>query len=382
MQIPIEILERIGSRAKRVASPEVNLEQIRREDKSTRMEWWEELKANKKEYDDLSSDRDKFLESNMALARLKLILSFIDNKETPPEHSFRNQELDLLRDFEQFLIYDRLSAEEVKEYVRSGREEGGIVNLAKQAAVGGYDQIYKIIEQRNIPSDLAFAMQRIYKDRIEKMEIAASEMKLSDIYKEVEKVEVRGVNSKDIQLLERSYIIQLEKRLKKPDNAIKWNKWCKVARINRLKKIYKEMKALKPVSMAVFKETMPHALGISAINKERGLLIFRKPVLTLEVKVLSDYKELHLSGHEAAEITSGELMLHIEEAKKKAKKGTHVLALAATTHWEEKAIVRAREGVEVFSPNLCLVLINLREKRIHYNAYDERLEKVVPFLEA
>ena len=379
--MPIEVLERLGSRSKRIASPEVNLEQLRRESEATRKKWWEEIEANREEYNSLPYDRDKFLESNMALARLKLILSYIDNEEKPPQHSFTREELNLLREFEQFIVYDRLSAEEVKEYVRSGRDEGGIVTLAKRAAVSGYDQIYKIMEQRNIPSDLAFALQRIYQDRIRKMEVAASEIKLTEIYKEVEKVEVKGVGARDIQLMERSYITQLETKLRKPEEEIKWNKWCGIKRFDRLKKIYNELKTIKPVSMAVFKETMPHALGITAANKRRWLLLFRKTVLMLEVKMLSDYRELHLSGHEAEEIAFGELMLHVEEAIKKVKKHPYVLALAATTHWEGKAINYAKEGVGL-SPNLCLVLIDLRDKRMHYNPEDERLEKVLPFLEA
>ena len=379
--MPVEILEKLGARSKRIASPEVNLEQLKREDQSTRKQWWEDIKANKKEYDDLSYDRDKFFESNMALARLKLVLSFIDNGENPPEHSFKREELNLLREFEQFIVYDRMSAEEIKEYVRSGKDEGGIVKLAKQAAVNGYDQVYKIIEQKNIPSDLAFAMQRIYKDRIEKMEIAASEIKLSDIHKGIDQVEVKGVGAQDLQILERVYITQLEARLKKPEKDIKWNKWSGVQKFDRLKKIYNEMKSIKPVSMEVFKATMPHALGIRAVNKKRWLLIFSKPVMKLEVKVLSDYREIHVTGHEAEQIAYSELMLHIEEAVKSMKGGNpYVLALAATTHWEGKAIDYAKEGVGVY-PDLCLVLIDLRDKRVYYNADDERLEKVIPFIE-
>lgn len=380
MQITVETLERLGSRSKRIASPEVNMEQLKRENESTRRHWWEEIEANKTEYDNLSCERDKFLESNMALARLKLVLSFTDSGQTSPKHTFRREELDLLRDFEQFIVYDRLSAEEIKEYIRSGREEGGVLKLAKQAAVGGYDQIYKIIEQRNIPSDLAFAFQRVYQDRIKKMELAVAEIKLTDIYKEVEKVEVKGVNVKDIQLLESSYITQLERKLRKPEKEIRWNKWSGIERFDRLKKIYNELKTIKPVSLTVFKETMPHVLGIRAVNKKRWLLIFNRSVLMLEVKVLSGYKEMHLSGHEAEQITFGELMLHVEEVLKKVKKYPYVLALAATTHWEGKAIEYAKEGVGL-SPNLSLVLIDLRDKRMHYNFNDERLEEVLPFLE-
>ena len=56
MTMPIEILERLSARSKRIASPDVNLEQLRRESESTRKEWWDEVGANKREYDNLPYD--------------------------------------------------------------------------------------------------------------------------------------------------------------------------------------------------------------------------------------------------------------------------------------------------------------------------------------
>ena len=91
MVMPVGILERLSVRCKRVADPEVNLEQLRRETESTRRKWWEEIEANREEYNSLPHERDKFLESNMALARLKLVLSFIDNGEKPPRHTFKRE---------------------------------------------------------------------------------------------------------------------------------------------------------------------------------------------------------------------------------------------------------------------------------------------------
>ena len=381
MVMPVGILERLSVRCKRVADPEVNLEQLRRESESTRRKWWEEIEANREEYKSLPHERDKFLESNMALARLKLVLSFIDNGEKPPRHTFKREELDLLREFEQFIVYDRLPTEEIREYVRGGKDEGGILKLAKHAAVSGYDQMYRIMERRNIPSDLALAMQRIYQDRIKKVEIAAAEIKLTELHREVDRVEIKGVSVQDIQVMERSYFTLLENRLRNPDKDIKWNKWLKIQRFDRLKKIYSELKAIKPVSRGLFKATMPHALGIRAVNKKRWLLVFKKTVLMLEVKVLSDYKEILLTSHEAEQISFGELMLHVEEARKKVKNCPYVLALPATTHWEGKAVQYAKEG-DGLSPNLCMVLIDLRDKTMHYNPEDERLEGVLPFLEA
>jgi len=55
------------------------LEQLRRESESARRNRWHELETIKAEYDALPTDRDKFLESNIALAKLKGALS--DYKE-------------------------------------------------------------------------------------------------------------------------------------------------------------------------------------------------------------------------------------------------------------------------------------------------------------
>ena len=382
MEMPVEVLERLSLRSKRIADPQINLEQLRRESIDTRRQWWEEIEANRREYNNLPYDRDKFLESNMALARLKLVASFQENEEPlPPNHGFRQEEIDLLRDFEKFIVYDRLSVEEIKEYVRSGKEEVmGIVKLAKHAATSGYDQIYRIMEEKNIPSDLALAFQRIYQERLKKMEIAASQIRLAEVYREVEKVEVKGVSVQDVKLSERAYIAQLEARLKNPEERIKWNKWYDIKTFDRVKKIYSELKSVKPISEGTFKETMPLGMGVRAVNKRRWLLIFKKTVLALEAKVLSDYRELLLSGHDA-EIPYGELMLHIEEALPKARKSPYVLALAATLGWEGKAISYAKEGTPL-SPNLSLVLIELKDKKLYFNPKDKRLEKVLPFLEA
>lgn len=384
MQIPVEILERLNLRSKRVADPEVNLEQLRREDETTRRQWWNEIEANKREYNNLPYERDKFLESNMALARLKLVVSFIDNGETPPaQHGFREEELDLLRDFEQFIVYDRLSVEDIKDYIKSGKEdERGIVKLAKHAAVNGYDEMYKLMEQRNIPSDLAFAIQRIYQERIKKMEVAAAEIRLSEVYKGIEAVveakeavAEKAVTTQEAKMMEHSYIGQVEARLKQPSKELGWKK---IERFNTMEKIYSELKVIKPISKETIRDTMPNGLGIRA-RIETGILFFKKPSLILEVRVLSNYRELHLRGFDD-QISFGGVMVQVEEGVAKAKGFPCVLALASTSGWNEEAIAYAREG-KVLSPTLSLVLIELKDKKMHYNPGDQRLVQVLPYLE-
>ncbi len=377
MQIPVETLERLNSRCKRVADPGVNIEQLRRESESTRKGWWQESESIKAEYSGLPYDRDKFLESNIALARLKLVVAALENGEKPSDqHGFRQEEIDFLKEFEQFAIYDRLSVEDIKHYIKGGDDERGIIKLAKQASGGGYDQIYKVMERRNIPSDLALAFQRIYRERIKKMEAAAAEFRLSDLAREVEGVEAKaGVTTQDVQLLERSYITGLETMLKQAKGELKWKN---LKKFDRLKRLHTELKTIKPTSMDHIKEMLPHGLGIKAVARKRKLLIFSSTFLLLEVRVLSDYRQLHLSGRDVERISPGEMMLHVEEVVSKIKRDPYVLALAATPGWGQQAIDRIKQVGSLY-PNLRLVLIDLKGGDMHYE-HDDKLERILPYL--
>lgn len=309
MKIPTETLERLSSRCKRIAAPSLNLEQLRRESTSTRRQWWTEIEEQRKEYNTLQYDPDEFLESNFALARLKLIASFVENSETPPaEHGFRYTELNLIKEFEKYIVYDRLSIEEIRDFVRSGAEdEKGIVALAKHAAVSGYDQMYKLMQQSDLPNDLALAFQRIYQERIKKMEAAAAELKLSESHRDMETAKVisentpvsdktakpeKVITAAEARKLERSYIEQVEARLRKSSHD---QQWKKIQKSDQLDKIISELKTIGLASEEAVKESMPQGLAVRAAILKGGLL-FKKPTLILEAKVVSNYRELHLRG--------------------------------------------------------------------------------------
>lgn len=382
MEMPVEVLERLIIRAKRIADPEVNLEQLRRESPSLRKQWWEEIEANRAEYLSLPYERNRFLESTMALAKLKLVTAAVENGESPPPgHGFRPEEIELLKEFEQFLVYDRLSVEDIKEYVRSGREdEKGIVKLARLAAVHGYDQVYKIMEQRNIPGDLAFAFQRIYQDRIKKMEVAASEIKLTEVFRDVTAaketvVAEKPISAQEARMAEQSYIAQVEAKLKERGKGLDWKK---VQRTDNLSKIHSSLKNIKPVSLEHIRESLPLGLELRAVV-EKGFFIFKKPVLLLELKVLSNFRELFLSGADSGKASFGQLMLEVEGAQAKPKGYPHILALASPTGWDDRSVEYAREGRSLVG-NLAVVLIDLRKGELHYNAADPRLERVLPYL--
>jgi|GEM_PF-2217877 len=387
MKMPVETLERLSFRCKRIAALEMNLEQLRRESETTRREWWSEIEQNRGEYNTMQYEPDQFLESNFALARLKLVDSFVENGEAPPVgHGFRDEEINLLKEFEQYIVYDRLSVEEITAFVRSGAEDDrGIVALAKHAAVSGYDQMYKLMQETNLPNDLALALQRIYEDRIKKMEAAAAELKLSETHRDIEAgraapeavtVEpAKTITASEARLLERSYIGQVEARLKQPSKDYQWKK---VNGFNSLDRIMSELKNLKPASPEAIKESMPHGLGVKAVI-QGGRFLFKKPVLTLEARVVSNYKELHLRGFDTP-ISFGELMRHVEEVVALAKGRPYVLALASPAGWDAEAIGYVREGKSL-SHGLSLALLGLKDRVVHYNAADERLKKLLPYLE-
>ncbi len=381
MEMPVEVLERLSHRCKRVAGPEVNLEQLRRVEQSTRREWWQEIKVCQAEYDTLHYDRDKFLEANIALARLKLVVSFLDKREAPPpDHGFSQQEIDLVREFEQFIVYDRLSLEDIKNYVRGGRDdEQGIFKLAKHAAVNGYGQMYRLMEQRNIPNDLAFAVQRVYQERIRKVEAAAAEIGQTETYQGLERSQ-RGTvagrtSAAEARRMEQAYMAAVEARL---GGKARGTQWKNIERFNSLKKIHSELKLIKPTSLKVVRETMPHGLGVRAVIERRKFLIFVMPALLLVLRVLSDYKELYVTGADV-NLSLAEAMPHIEEAIAQARGTACVLGLAATAGWEQRAIDYARRDA-LPSPKLSLVLIDLKDRAVHYNPGDERLEGIVDYL--
>ncbi|RLC93785.1 MAG: hypothetical protein DRI39_04780 [Chloroflexi bacterium] len=384
MEIPVEILERLALRCKRVAEPEVNLEQLKRESQGERRKWWEEIEANRAEYRSLPYDRDKFLESNFALARLKLVASFADRGEPmPPDHGFRQEELDVLHGLEEFIVYDRLSVEDIKEYIKSGQEDDrGIVKLARMAAVNGYDQMYRLMEERDIPNDLAFALQRVYQERIKKVEAAAAQIRLSEVHQSVEEAAEQkavglraGVTAQEARLLEQNYIALVQSHLRNLQGAVRWQR---IRTFDSVDKIRSELRALSPTAPEAAKQNMPLGRGMSAVVDRRRLLFFRKPSLLLGVRVLSGYRELHLRGLDA-EISFGELTRHVERAIAQAKVCPFVLALASTAGWSQEAIDYAKEGV--LPPDLSVVLIDLKKREMHHRLGDERLERVLPYLE-
>jgi len=178
MGMGIEDLERLNKLPKAIASPEMDLEKLKETEEYIRRQWWDEIRRVEGEYLTKcvpEGATNGFLEANIVMSKLKLVVSFLDNGERSPEHGFKDDQMDFVRSFDDFKVYDILSEDEIAEYVRRGREdERGIVRLAKDAALKGYDQMDRIIGSK-IRGDLALAFKRVYSDRLKKMELAATE---------------------------------------------------------------------------------------------------------------------------------------------------------------------------------------------------------------
>ncbi len=178
MGMGIEDLERLNKLPKTIASPEMDLEKLKGTEEYIRRQWWDEIRRVEGEYLTKfvpEGATNGFLEANVVMSKLKLVVSFLDNGERSPEHGFKDDQMDFVRSFDAFTVYDILSETEIAEYVRRGREdERGIVRLAKDAALKGYDQMDEIIGSK-IRGDLALAFKRVYSDRLKKMELAATE---------------------------------------------------------------------------------------------------------------------------------------------------------------------------------------------------------------
>ena len=146
MRMGIEDLERLNKLPKTVASPEMDLEKLKGTEEYIRRQWWDEIRRVEGEYLTKcvpEGETNGFLEANVVMSKLKLVVSFLDNRERSPEHGFKDDQMDFVRSFDDFNVYDILSETEIAEYVRRGREdERGIVRLAKDAALKGYDQMH------------------------------------------------------------------------------------------------------------------------------------------------------------------------------------------------------------------------------------------------
>jgi hypothetical protein len=223
MGMGIEDLERMNKLPKAIASPEMDLEQLRRLPEYRRRQWWDEILRIEEEYYGkyyLEGETNEFLESNIAMSKLKLVVSFLDDGERSPEHRFKEDEIAFMRGFDELAVIGRLSVDELVDYFKRVRgKEQGLVKIAFDAVNKGYNVTDEVVRRSDIPGDLANAFKRVYGERVKKMEETARKYiekyglpavveDISSILEESEKERRRIVESINQSLSE------LEERLK------------------------------------------------------------------------------------------------------------------------------------------------------------------------
>ncbi|OEU50218.1 MAG: hypothetical protein BA871_03590 [Desulfuromonadales bacterium C00003096] len=177
MGIGIEDLERLNALPKEISKPDMDLEKLKRLPEYRRRQWWDELLRVEEEYYGkyyLGGATNEYLEANIAMSKLKLIVSFSDNGEQCPVHSFKEDEMTFMRGFEELVVIGRLSVDELVDYFKRVKgKERGLVKIAFDAVNQGYGVMDEIVRRSDIPGDLANAFTRVYGERLKKMEETA-----------------------------------------------------------------------------------------------------------------------------------------------------------------------------------------------------------------
>ncbi|MCD6456194.1 MAG: hypothetical protein J7K81_05330 [Methanophagales archaeon] len=113
-------MERLNKLPKTIASPEMDLEKLKGTEEYIRRQWWDEIRRVEGEYLTKcvpEGATNGFLEANVVMSKLKLVVSFLDNRERSPEHGFKDDQMDFVRSFDDFKVYDILSETEIFEAI-------------------------------------------------------------------------------------------------------------------------------------------------------------------------------------------------------------------------------------------------------------------------
>ena len=257
MEMRIEDLERLNKLPKMIASPGddskksgMDLEKLRRIDEHIRRQWWDEVRRAEAEYFKKyvpEGETNKFLEANISMSKLKLVVSFLDNGEQCPEHKFKEYEIEFLRDFENELPQvRRLSTERLAEYYHNKGlrgELGGFVGLVFDAVRKRSNVIDEIIGRSDIPDDLAKAFDRVYGTQIQKIQEALQMMitkwGIEDLYANINSVLERA--EKERKEVEGRISEEIERRLNEFEDAVSFLEADKVRLEKKVLDLEKEL---------------------------------------------------------------------------------------------------------------------------------------------
>ncbi len=143
-----------------------------------RVELWNELRSSFKKYllecaPSLPRDIDRIIRGKFKFAQLLLAATFKFNNEGYEEitRMFRDEEYEILRDFEEYKIFDNLDVDDIVEFIR--RREGKVYELVKKY----YEKQYNMLDRSwaSLIGDLAYMFNTRYRDRRRKIEQAVIE---------------------------------------------------------------------------------------------------------------------------------------------------------------------------------------------------------------
>ena len=143
-----------------------------------RVELWNEIRGLWRKYllecaPTLSRDIDRIVRGKFRFAQLLLAATFKFNGEDQEyiTKMFSDEEYEILRDFEEYKIFDSLSIDDIVEFIR--RREGKVYELVKKY----YEKQYNMLDRSwgRLIGDLAYIFNLRYRNRRKKIEDAVVE---------------------------------------------------------------------------------------------------------------------------------------------------------------------------------------------------------------
>ena len=149
-----------------------DFEGLRRKDERERTELWNKIKQSHGTFEDdfflgLSSDLRQELANRFTLSQLLLAtVAYANQEESPIMDIFNIKELELVKDFEKFNVFDILSTDEIVQ--RAARRED-IYDLIVDFYKGQYSDLDLLLDDPEIQRDLKVAFKNRYQKRLDKI---------------------------------------------------------------------------------------------------------------------------------------------------------------------------------------------------------------------
>lgn len=152
-----------------------DLVQLRKTDEEDRVDLWNQIEHSKRTFDEefarrLPRDIASHSRSQFAFARLLLAAAaHLNKEESAITDRFSQEELDLVKDFEKFNVFDVLSTDELVDRIH---RKGDIYNLVMEFYKGQWSDLDLLLDDPEIEKDLKYAFKTYYGKRLGKVKKA------------------------------------------------------------------------------------------------------------------------------------------------------------------------------------------------------------------